>query len=281
MIYVIWGAVVPLLLRDADVERLRATIVRETGLVVTSSNRALLEKGVRERIRSSRAPSAREYCETILSRPEELMSLLEWVTIKTTRFFRNAAHFAAIELDVIPEIVRRVGGRARKTIRLWSAGCSTGEEPYSLAILLDELLPSGYSFHIFASDLSSAALAVARRGFYGPNRMNGVSDARRDRYFIRRGDGYIVRDEIKDRVGFGRHNLKLDEAPTGFDLVMCRNVITYLDEQTRSTVAGRLWNAMNDRSFLFVGDSESLLGMDTRFEFRKTDHATFYVKQAK
>ena len=266
------------LLSDTDFERFRAIINRESGLHFSDSNRSILDSRLRERLRVAKLGSVGEYYDLIQRNPDELKTLLDSVTTNLTRFFRNAAHFAALEHDVIPDLVSHKRARGERKICIWSAGCSTGEEPYSMAILLMELLPPGFSFEIIASDLSLKSLMTAREGFYGEPRMNGVSDAYRQRYFTKRDDGFLIKDDVKAKIRFDYHNLKFDSGLTGLDLVLCRNVIIYFDDGAKKAVIEKFWEAMNDHSYLFIGHSESLFGMNTRFEFMKTDRATFYVK---
>lgn len=268
------------LLSDAAFERFRAVINRESGIHFSDSNRPILESRLRERLRSSGLAHLDEYYELIQRDREELKVLLDSVTTNLTRFFRNQAHFQALEHDVVPDLVehkRHVGDR---TLRIWSAGCSTGEEPYSVAMLLEELLPPGFTYDIVASDLSLKSLMTAREGFYPETRMNGVPDRYRRKYFHEQGNGYLITDEIKSRIRFDYHNLKFDSGLRDLDLVLCRNVIIYFDDEAKRAAIERFWASMSGHSFLFIGHSESLFGMNTRFAFTKSDRATFYAKKA-
>ena len=269
------------LLTDTEFENFRKLINSESGIHFSDSNRSILESRLRERLRSASLESVAEYYDLILKSTDELKTLLDSVTTNLTRFFRNNAHFATLEHDIIPEIVAEKRRRGSTTIRVWSAGCSTGEEPYSIAMLLSELLPSGITADITASDLSLKSLMTAREGFYPETRMGGVSDTYKKRYFIERDGGYTVTDKIKDMIRFDYHNLNFDSGLRELDLLLCRNVIIYFDDDAKKAVIEKFWNAMNEYSYLIIGHSESLFGMETKYTFRKTDHATFYIKRAR
>jgi len=267
------------LLSDDEFDRFRGIINAESGIHFSSSNRSILDSRLRERLRTSGLDSVREYHKLITSDRTELKILLDSVTTNLTRFFRNSSHFAALEADVIPDIVAHKPESGSNTVRVWSAGCSTGEEAYSIAILLDKILPSGLSFEITASDLSLKSLMTPREGFYPETRMNGVSKEDHERYFSKRDNGFLVADSLKAKTKFDYHNLKFDSGFRDLDLILCRNVIIYFDDDGKKAVIQKFWTSLNDHSYLLIGHSESLFGMDVQFQFEKTDRATFYVKR--
>jgi chemotaxis protein methyltransferase CheR len=266
------------LLSDGDFERFRAIINKESGIHFCDANRSILESRLRERLRTAKLENLSAYYDLIRRDADELKILLDSVTTNLTRFFRNQAHFEALEHDVVPDLVNWKRSTGVSRIRVWSAGCSTGEEPYSVAMLLSELLPRGFDYEVVASDLSLKSLMTAREGFYLDTRMQGVTERYRERYFRRQGDGYVVGDEIKAKVRFDYHNLKFDSGLRDLDLVLCRNVIIYFDDTAKRAVVEKFWESLNGHSYLFIGHSESLFGMNSKFTFAKTDHATFYVK---
>ena len=268
-------------LTDAEFERFRAVINRESGIHFSDSNRSILDSRLRERLRAAELESVDEYYRLIHDNSEELKILLDSVTTNLTRFFRNQAHFSALEHDVVPELIKMKQSAGSTKIYIWSAGCSTGEEPYSIAMLLSELVPKQISYEIIASDLSLKSLLIAREGYYPETRVGGVPDHYLQRYFRQHGEGYTIADEIKNRIRFDYHNLKFDSGLRNLDLVVCRNVIIYFDDEAKQAVIEKFWDAMNENSYLIIGHSESLFGMSTRFSFRKTDRATFYVKENK
>jgi chemotaxis protein methyltransferase CheR len=195
-----------------------------------------------------------------------------------TRFFRNQAHFDTLEYYVIPELMRIKRAAGNTAIKIWSAGCSTGEEPYSIAMLLSEILPLPWKFEIVASDISLKCLTTGREGFYADSRITGIPDNYLGKYFDKAEGGCKVRTGIKSKIRFDHHDLKNDSPLRNIDIVFCRNVLIYFDEAARAAAMSRIWDSMAAKSFLFIGNSETLFGMDTRFEFVKTEWAALYRK---
>ena len=265
-------------LGDSDFERFRTLIYDESGIHFSESNRTILESRLKERLRAAKLDSIGEYFNHVKRNQDELKVLLDAVTTNLTRFFRNAAHWKTFENYVVPQIVERKKSGGDRTIRLWSAGCSTGEEPYTIAIELLELLPPGFTFEILASDLSLKSLMVAQQGFYADTRMNGVPEHYLTKYFDRKDGGYQVKEHVKQNIKFDYHNLKNDSGKRNLDVVFCRNVLIYFDEAAQKAAVERFWEAMGPTSYLFIGHSESLFGMQTQFKFLKTDWACIYGK---
>ena len=265
-------------LNDADFEKYRAFIYEQSGITFTPANRAILESRLKERLRDKGIASVGTYFSSINSDKDELKEFLDSITTNLTRFFRNQAQFDALEKHVIPELLTIKRGAANNTIRIWSAGCSTGEEPYSIAMLLTEILPPGWKYELLASDLSLKCLMTAKEGFYNESRIVGIPDNYLNKYFEKVGDGYKIKADIHSHIKFDYHNLKNESGQRGFDVIFCRNVIIYFDEAAQTAVINRFWDSMASKSFLFIGHSESLFGMDTKFEFIKTEWATLYRK---
>ena len=264
-------------LNDADFEQYRALIYAESGITFTPANRSILESRLKERLRDKAGVTVKAYFSTISSNKEELKGFLDAITTNLTRFFRNQAHFDALEKYVIPELFNIKRG-SDNTIKIWSAGCSTGEEPYTIAMLLSEVLPPSWRFEILASDISLKCLMTAKEGFYAESRVEGIPENYLRKYFDKVDSGYHIRSDIQSKIKFDYHNLKNDSGQRGFDIVFCRNVIIYFDEAAQAAVINRFYDAMASKSFLFIGHSESLFGMDTKFEFLKTEWATLYRK---
>jgi len=265
-------------LSDADFERYRNFIYQESGITFTSANRSILESRLKEQLRGKGVDSVKTYFSSISSDKEELKSFLDSITTNLTRFFRNQPHFDALEKFVVPELINNIKKGGSNTIRMWSAGCSTGEEPYTIAMMLSEMLPPSWKFDILASDISLKCLMTAKEGFYSESKIDGIPPNYLSKYFDRVEGGYKIRSDIQSKIKFDYHNLKHDSGQRGLDVVFCRNVIIYFDEAAQSAVINRFWDAMAPKSFLFIGHSESLFGMNTKFEFLKTEWATLYRK---
>jgi chemotaxis protein methyltransferase CheR len=238
-----------------------------------------LESRLKEQLREKKIETVQAHYREITSDKEKLKLFLDAITTNLTSFFRNIAQFNAFEKFVVPELINTIKkGTPGNTIKVWSAGCSTGEEPYTIAMLLSEILPPNWKFELLASDLSLKCLMTAKEGFYADNRVVGIPDNYLVKYFDKVEGGYHIKSDIHSKIKFDYHNLKNDSGHRGFDIIFCRNVIIYFDEAAQLAVINRFWEAMASKSFLFIGHSESLFGMDTKFEFLKTEWATLYRK---
>ena len=267
-------------LSDEYFERFRSLIYDASGIHFSSTNRSILESRLKERLRNSAGMTVADYYRSIQANDSELKSLLDSVTTNLTRFFRNTAHVQTFEYFVVPELVRLKRATGSTRIRVWSAGCSTGEEPYTFAMILSEVLPPGFTAEVTASDLSLKSLMIGQEGFYPDSRIQGVPEKYLARYFEQKPGGYQVKDSVKRMVRFDYHNLKHDSRQRDLDVIFCRNVLIYFDEAAQKSVIDRFWDALAPESFLFIGHSESLFGMKTRFEFVRTDWACIYRKGA-
>jgi chemotaxis protein methyltransferase CheR len=239
------------------------------------TNRPILEGRLRERLREKNIASCSQYYDLVTHDQGELRAFLDSVTTNLTRFFRNQAHFDALQHYVIPELQKT---RTNKTIHIWSAGCSSGEEPYSIAMLLQEILPFPWKYDILASDLSLKCLMTAKEGFYNDSKIVGVPPNYLTKYFDKMEGGYKIKQDIKSHIRFDYHNLINDTGVCGLDIVFCRNVLIYFDEETQTKVVNKFYDSLAPQSFLYIGHSESLFGMNTKFEFVKTQWTTLYKK---
>jgi len=266
-------------LTDLHFEKFRTLIYDASGITFSNSNRPILESRLRERLRLSKLEDVGAYFDLIRKDEGELKTFLDSITTNLTRFFRNQAHFDAMENYVLPDLVKhkRAHGLEKK-IRVWSAGCSTGEEPYTISMILKDKLPSDFSYDITASDLSLKSLMTASQGFYPEAKIQGIPDYHLAKSFNKVGDGYQVKDEIKNRIKFDYHNLKFDSGQRNVDIIFCRNVLIYFDEAAQKNVIDRFWTSMTNHGDLYIGHSESLFGMNTQFKFLKTEWAVLYSK---
>lgn len=178
---------------------------------------------------------------------------VDYLTINVTEFFRTPEKFDELEKKVLPELLSR-----SSKLNIWSAGCSIGAEPYSLAMILDEMTPAA-RHRILASDLDVEMLAKAQEGSYQPSELKAISPARLAKYFKLVGDRYVIREDMKSRIEFVRHNLLLDKFETGFDLILCRNVVIYFTEEAKDALYRRFLTALKPGGVLFVGGTEAIL----------------------
>ncbi|MDR0908530.1 MAG: protein-glutamate O-methyltransferase CheR [Spirochaetaceae bacterium] len=263
---------------DADFENYRKLIYKECGITFTETNRPILESRIREQLRARPNDTVSSFFSKLGSDSGELRSFLDAVTTNLTRFFRNQAHFDAMQHYVIPELIKAKQASGNFHLKIWSAGCSTGEEPYTIAMLLSDILPPPWTFDIMASDISLKSLMTAKEGFYADGKIDGVPAPYLTRFFNKVPGGYKIHPDIASKIRFDYHNLQNDSGFRNLDIVFCRNVIIYFDDAAQKTVINHFYDDMASKSFLFIGHSESLFGMDTKFEFVKNDWAKFYRK---
>lgn len=266
-------------LNDADYELFRKVIYDESGITFSTTNRSILDSRIKELLRKKNLAAPRDLYALVTKNTEAMKEMLDSVTTNLTRFFRNQPHFDAFINYVIPQVIEyKKAHGVDRTIRIWSAGCSTGEEPYTIAMIMKDILPPGWNFQITASDISLKCLMTAQQGFYADNRVDGIPPNYLSKFFTKVDGGYQVTQELKSTIKFDYHNLKNDSGARNLDVVFCRNVLIYFDEPAQLAVVNRFWNSMAPHSYLYIGHSESLFGMKTDFEFIKTQWACLYRK---
>lgn len=265
-------------LSEEEFKQFRDLIYRESGIHFCDSNRMVLESRLKEILREYKLATVADYFRLVMGNPEEIKKLLDAVTTNLTRFFRNDGHFSAFRKHVVPQVIKHKYKTGDLSFTFWSAGCSTGEECYSIAMVLDDMLPSEFNIRVIGSDISLTSLMTAKEGRYRKDRLKDVSPEYLRRYFTKDGDDYVVADHLRDKVQFDYHNLKFKTSLVNNDVVFCRNVLIYFDEAAQVSVVNKVWDTMSPFSFFFIGHSESLFGMDTKFEFLKTDWACLYTK---
>jgi chemotaxis protein methyltransferase CheR len=258
-----------------------------SGLHFERRNIKMLERGLESRMAALRIGSYADYYEYLsanMERRQELQKLLQFLTVGETFFFRYNAHFSALMQTVLPEIAARGAG---SSIRLWSAGCSTGEEPYSMAMAIMETIPDWRSrdIRILATDINNRSLMRAREGVYGPWKVRVTEQRYLDRYFRRIGESYVVKDEVKKLVEFTHLNLQTaGNSPhpllaEGVDAIFCRNVMIYFTTPTTRRVVESFAGTLKPGGYLFLGHSETLSHISTRFERRLHDGGFYYRKK--
>ncbi len=271
-------------LRDSDFARLSALIQREAGIYLAPCKKEVVVARLRRRLRELDLASFASYCDLVEQRADgpELQHLLDSITTQQTQFFREPAQFRFLVERVIPcwrEAEQR-GERPRR-VRVWSAGCATGEEPYTLAIvLLGALAPSqGWRVDILATDISTRALAAARRGIWPIERSRDIPTAALRAYMLRgvgeRSSEMAAGPVLRAAIRFRRLNLNDTsyDVEGRFDLILCRNVMIYFDAAARAGVVARLAARLEPGGLFFVGHSETLLGATG--ELRPVAHAIY------
>jgi chemotaxis protein methyltransferase CheR len=276
-------------LSNADFNRLRRLVYDRSGINLTAEKKTMLEVRIRRRLRSLNLESYAEYCEFLFAQrghEGELVQLIDVVTTNKTDFFREPSHFVYLTEKALPALSER--SRWGEPVLIWSAGCSTGEEPYTLAMVLSEygLAHPGFRFRVLATDISTAVLAKAKLGVYSCEVVRAVPPDLQRKYFMRsrNPDSGVLRvvPELRQAVDFRRLNL-VDE---GFglsgkaDAIFFRNVMIYFDRATQKRILQKLTQYLVPGGYTFVGHSETLHDMGLPLEpvapalYRKTDVAS-------
>ena len=279
--------------RDADYslssenfERFRRLISQASGIFFDRGREPELKQGLADRARSIGVLTLDEYFEQITTRPDreiELGNLLDRLSVTQTQFFRNMPQFDSLRKYIVPEIIGRKAA-GHRVIRCWSAGCATGQEPYSLAMSILDVMPdtNGWKIQILGTDLNERALDTARSGWYPESLLSGIDRRHLENYFRAHDGGYKVVEPVRRMVDFQKHNLVRDSLPVPSfgtcDVVFCRNVIIYFKHDTARYVIDHFFDILNPGGYLFLGHSETLWKMSARYSLIEMGDTFIYRK---
>jgi len=257
---------------DASFERVRQFVTEHTGIVLSDAKKDMVYGRLSKRIRKGGFGSFDAFCDALEAGDvDEQDFMINAITTNLTAFFRENHHFEFLANTVIPELIEKKSHNKR--IRIWSAGCSTGEEPYSIAMILKEFLPDfeQWDVKILATDLDANVVAQGQSGIYRADRIEGLPDERIKRWFKRgrgdKADMVKVRPELQQMISFKRLNLLHQWPMNGqFDFMFCRNVVIYFDKETQRVLFERYADILAPEAHLFIGHSETLYKVSTRFD---------------
>ena len=290
----------PVPLSPAELKLLQTLIYQECGMFFDERRMDFLQDRLQRRIKSCQLDSFYAYYLLLTSRQgkSELAALLENLTVNETSFFRIRPQLDLFKKVVLEGLLKRKQERRDWSLRIWSAGCSTGQEPYTLAILICDalayyylrnplpfdmptpkpLVPPPWKVEILASDINYSALLAAQQGVYTEPQMESVDYTCRLRYFDKIGDRYTVKPALKNLVQFDFHNLKAEFLPRRNDAIFCRNVMIYFDGPEQTRLVEKFYHCLNPEGYLFVGHAESLFGLTTNFHMIHENNATVYQR---
>lgn len=252
-----------------------------TGHDFSNYKRPTLLRRIERRINVHNLPDLPSYVNFIHQNAEEINALLKDLLISVTNFFRDKNAFEIIENEILPLLLK--GKTSENQLRIWVAGCATGEEAYSLAMLCAEKTAGvidSPKIQIFATDIDEVAINHAREGLYNINDLADVSPERLRRFFIKDGDAYRIRREIRETIMFAHHNFLKDPPFSHLDLISCRNVMIYLNHIAQERVTETFHFALNPGGFLFLGSSESVDGATDLYASYNKEHHIFRARQA-
>ncbi len=274
-------------LDDETFENLRDIIYRNYGIYFNSNKKYLLVTRIGKILRERNIYDFQSYIKLLISSnlKHELKMLADSVTINETYFFRAKEQLEALEKSIAGEIYNSKTGFQKNSFRIWSAACSSGEEPYTMAILIKEKLQPQYPdirFQVLATDINSSVLKKARAGIYNYYAVKDVPPQYLMKYFEKKGSYFYIKDEIKRMVSFSSVNL-YDQSQMkmqkNFDVIFCANVLIYFDLKSKRKVLEMLHNSLNPGGYLFVGFSESLHGVSDKFKMIHYPKAIVYKKK--
>ncbi len=251
---------------DREFRQLRELVYERLGINLTEKKRSMLIGRLQKLLRTSSFKNFQDYYEYLVndSSMTAMTELINRVTTNYSFFYRGKSHFDFFVQSALPEVVASLKRQNSRDLRVWTAGCSTGEEPYMLAILMREFFGNGYGMWdggILATDISEKVLNFALEGVYPEDRTKEIPVQLKHKYFNKLTDGQLaIRESIKKEVIFRKFNLKNTNYPfkKPFQMIFCRNVMIYFDKQTRDTLLHRFYEATEPDGYLFIGHSETL-----------------------
>ena len=278
------GKIIPLSRHVFD--QIRSFIKDKTGIYFQDNKQYLLQSRLKVRLLDLKLADYEQYYQYLISpaNHSEFAKMVSAITINETYFFRSQDQFTSIQNRIIPMLLLQKQDVPHPVIRIWSTACSTGDEPYTLALILKnrfEKQKPNVRFEILASDIDSDILARAKRGLYSAYSVRNIPSQLLERYFIKTDEGFQISDEIRKMVTFRRINLsdRLEMIRIqGIDLAICANVLIYFPQEIRQNVVNSIYNCLNAGGYFMVGFSETLFGIEHPFTLSREGKNTTYQK---
>jgi chemotaxis protein methyltransferase CheR len=255
-------------LTEPELDEIRTLIEQRSAILFDSSRERFFSTRIREHLEEKNLSSGTELLREVRGSSIEYETLLERLLTQETSFFRYPAVYEALEKRILPEIQERKFWQSPRALRIWSAGCSTGEEPYSIAITVSDSLkfPEAWEIEILATDISRRALRHAERGAYSKRSLGEVSLHQVEAYFLATKHGYQVRPRIRRMISFAQMNM-VDSFYVGkLDCIFCMNVLMYFSEERRLSILRRFYDALEPGGYFLLGHSETLSNVPMKFE---------------
>jgi chemotaxis protein methyltransferase CheR len=271
-------------LTEDEFSKFARLIYDESGIYLKDTKITLLSNRLRKRLQALKIPEFSDYYNYLNSLPLrdrtiEYEKMLDVVSTNETYFFRNERHFDALIQECLPQIAKV---KTNKRIRIWSAACSTGEEPYTIAICVREQMKLflGWDIEILATDIAPSVLEFANIGEYSGRRIEKVPPEILKKYFTPKSEDkqvYLINDDVKSLVTFYYHNFFKSPFPKDIDIIFCRNVMIYFDKKHQMDLVAKFYESILDHGYLFIGHSETLHSISEDFSYRKILEAPVYV----
>lgn len=267
---------------DHELSEMRALIEQRSGILFDESRQRFFPPRVREHLEHKGLANGSELLRLVRSSNVEYDQFLESLLTQETSFVRYPAIFRALEKKVLPEMHMKKFWENPRSLRIWSAGCSSGEEPYTIAITIADTIEfaDAWNIHILATDISRKALDMAEAGIYPRRELNGLTLEQIDAYFIKVGDEYKVKPKIRNMVTFAPMNLAQVVYMGKFDCIFCMNVLIYFTEERRAQLIQRFYEYLEPGGYLFLGHAESVAKAQVGFEPLVVGDSLIYQKPA-
>jgi len=273
-------------LSQEDFKDLRDYIYDQSGLHFSDAKLYFLENRISKRLKALALKTYREYLQHIKSplHRKELYVLFDAITTNETSFYRNPPQIDAFAKNILPAVVASIRARGQKTLKIWSAACSSGEEPYTLAMVLKDRadLTHGLQTTVYATDISNEILEQAQEGVYNGYTMRHLPPKLSRAYFLPKGKAFTVVDSVRSLVQISYFNL-VDYAGyrrfRNMDIILCRNVLIYFDQKVKREIVKGFWDCLNKDSYLLIGHSESLHNINRDFKMQHYSRALAYLKE--
>lgn len=246
---------------DETFRLIREILKVRKGFDLGSYKDKCMKRRIAIRVRATRCATPEEYCALLLRNREEMDLLLKVLTIHVTQFFRNPSTFAKLKDEIIPSLFLRAEAEGREALVFWSVGCASGEEPYTLSLLLRDAFPAETArtrVSILATDVDAEVLETARKGCYDRERLAEMPQAMKERYFAEEGGRYCLLPAVKETVSFSRSDLFHPDAYPESDLILCRNVLIYFERKEQEKILQGFARSLHPGGFLVLGKSETL-----------------------
>ena len=268
---------------------IRNLVYNECGMYFKENKKSFIETRVRKRLKEKNIRSIYQYYKHISDNnggKEEFLRFLDDLTINETSFFRNKPQIDLFREKVMPEVIEKKLKENNRSIKIWSAGCSTGEEVYTIAMEGLEAIEKCCKgllavpqLEVIGSDISLSVLKIAKEGVYTKKRMEGIEEYYLKKYFYQDGDFYIISKDIRQKTIFDFHNLKFENGLKDLDIIFCRNVMIYFDIAEQERVIDKFYNYLRPDGYLFVGHAETLQGLNDNFKFIYNNKGTAYKRK--
>lgn len=255
-------------------ESFKADILRMTQIDLNAYKEKQMKRRIDSLISKHGIDGYDNFVKLLLSDHDVFEEFVNYLTINVSEFYRNPNQWEILEHDIFPKLINESG----RNLKIWSAACSTGDEPYSLIMLLSKLMPIEQT-HVLATDIDNQVIEKAKAGLYGEKSLAGLPQAFRSKFFTKVGDkNYSISNDVKKQVTFMQHNLLKDSYPDRLDLIVCRNVMIYFTEEAKEEIYKKFYQALRPGGILFVGSTEQIISA-SKIGFQ-TKHSFFYEKKA-